>query len=42
VKKTRGPNRFYKQLEKEAKRPEMSLEELEGLFIGLLSREMKP
>jgi hypothetical protein len=41
MKKTRVPNKFYKQLEKEAKRPKMSLEELEGLFIGLLSKDMK-
>jgi mRNA-degrading endonuclease YafQ of YafQ-DinJ toxin-antitoxin module len=42
MKKIRAPNNFYKQLEKEAKRPKMSLEELEGLLIGLLSKDRKP
>lgn len=41
MKKTRVLDKFYKQLEKEAKRPEMSLEELEGLFIGLLFKDVK-
>jgi len=42
MKKVRVPNKFNKQLEKEANRQNMTLEELEGLIIGLLSKDMKP
>ncbi len=42
MKKVRVPNTFNKKLEKEANRQNMTLEELEGLIIGLLSKDMKP
>ena len=42
MKKIRVPNKSHKQLEKEANRKNMTLEELEGLIIGLLSKDMKP
>jgi len=42
MKKIKVPNKFYKQLEKEANRQNVTLEELEGLIIGLLSKDMKP
>ncbi len=41
MKKVRVPNKFNKQLEKEANRQKMTLEELEGLIIGLLSKGMR-
>ncbi len=42
MKKIRVANKFCKQLEKEANRQNVTLEELEGLFIGLFSKDMKP
>lgn len=41
MKKIRVPNKFYKQLEREANRQNVTLEELEGLFIGLFSKDMR-
>ena len=41
MKKVRVPNKFNKQLKKEANRQNMTFEELEGLIIRLFSKDMR-